>query len=101
VSPYPTISIDVGELSKGGVMKRAQHIAVAEMEISVPSTLRNDLYQAGYVHAMRGGRLNKIEYFKLSFREGFRAAKLQMRHERRKEGIIDFPLHGRMKIKSL
>ena len=82
-------------------MKRAQRMAVAEMEISVPSTLRNDLYQAGYAHAMRGGQLNKIEYFKLSFREGFRAAKLQMRHMRRKGGIIDFPMHGKMKIRTL
>ena len=82
-------------------MKRAQRMAVAEMEISVPSTLRNDLYQAGYVHAMRGGQLNKIEYFKLSFREGFRAAKLQMRHMRRKGGIIDFPMQGKMKFRTL
>ena len=76
-------------------------MAVAEVEISVPPTLRNDLYKAGYVHAMQGGQLNKIEYFKLSFREGFRAAKLQMRHMRRKAGIIDFPMQGKMKIRTL
>lgn len=82
-------------------MKRAQHMAVADVEISVPPTLRNDLYKAGYVHAMQGGQLDKIEYFKLSFREGFRAAKLQMRHMRRKGGIIDFPMQGKMKIRTL
>jgi hypothetical protein len=60
-----------------------------------------DRYQAGFTHAMRGGQLDKIEYFRLSFREGFRAAKLQMRALRRKQGIVDFPLQGRMKVKVL
>jgi len=82
-------------------MKRTRQMTVAETAITVPPSLLKDRYQAGFVHAMRGGQLDKIEYFKLSFREGFRAAKLQMRAMRRKQGIIDFPLQGRMKVKAL
>jgi hypothetical protein len=82
-------------------MKRTQRASVAEVEMTVPLSLRKDRYQAGFAHAMRGGQLDKIEYFRLSFREGFRAAKLQMRDMRRKRNIIDFPLQGKMKVKSL
>ena len=82
-------------------MKRTQQLTVAETAITVPPSLWKDRYQAGFAHAMRGGQLDKIEYFKLSFREGFRAARLQMRAMRRKQGVIDFPLQGRMRIKAL
>lgn len=83
-------------------MSKTQRISVAEMAIATaPPCLRKDRYEAGFTHAMRGGQLDKLEYFKLSFREGYRAAKLQMRYIRRKQGIIDFPLQGRMKIKAL
>ena len=82
-------------------MKRTRQLTVAEAVITGAPSLLKDRYQAGFAHAMRGGQLDKIEYFKLSFREGFRAAKLQMRAMRRKQGIIDFPLQGRMKVKAL
>jgi hypothetical protein len=82
-------------------MKKISRIAAAETQIRVPPLLRKDRYQAGFVHAMRGGQLDKIEYFKLSFREGFRAAKLQMRQTRRMQGILNFPLQGKMKLKSI
>lgn len=83
-------------------MSKTQQISVAEMAIElVPPFLRKDRYAAGFAHALHGGQLDKVEYFKLSFREGFRAAKLQMRDMRRKQGIIDFPLQGRMKVKAL
>ena len=82
-------------------MKRNRQKSVAELAVTVPPSLMKDRYQAGFAHAMRGGQLDKIEYFKLSFREGFRAAKLQMRVMRRKQGIIDFPLQGKMKMKAL
>ena len=86
---------------KVDVMKKTQSLSVAELGMVVPSYLRKTRYRAGYAHAMRGGQLDKIEYFKLSFREGFRAAQLQMRDIRRKQGIINFPLQGKMKVKSL
>ncbi len=82
-------------------MKTTRKLTVAETAITVPPSLMNDRYQAGFAHGMCGGQLDKIEYFRLSFREGFRAAKLQIRAMRRKQGIIDFPLQGRMKVKVL
>jgi hypothetical protein len=82
-------------------MKRIQRMSVAQMDLTVPPSLRKDRYQAGFAHALRGGQLDRIEYLKLSFREGFRAAKLQMRHMRRKQGIIDFPLQGKLKVRAL
>lgn len=82
-------------------MRRTRKLTVAETAIALPPSLLKDRYQAGFTHAMRGGQLDKIEYFRLSFREGFRAAKLQMRALRRKQGIVDFPLQGRMKVKVL
>ena len=81
-------------------MKRNRQMPIAELAVTVPPSLMKDRYQAGFAHALRGGRLDKVEYFKLSFREGFRAAKLRMRAMRRQQGIIDFPLQGKMKVKS-
>ena len=82
-------------------MKRTRQLTVAEAVITGAPSLLKDRYEAGFAHAMRGGQLDKIEYFKLSFREGFRAARLQMRAMRRKQGVIDYPLQGRMRIKAL
>ncbi len=82
-------------------MKRAQQVAVAELAVTVPSSLMKDRYQAGFAHAMRGGQLDNVDYFKLSFREGFRAAKLYLREERRRQGIIDYPMQGRLRVKVL
>jgi len=82
-------------------MKRIRGRAIAEVSVAVPSSLQRDRYQAGFAHAMSGGKLDRIEYFKLSFREGFRAAKLQMRALRRRQGVIDFPLQGKLKVKAL
>ena len=81
-------------------MKRSRHAAVSEMAVTAPFTLIKERYQAGYAHAMQGGRLDRIDYFKLSFREGFRAAKLQQREMRRRQGIIEFPMRGRLRVKA-
>ena len=82
-------------------MKRIRQTSVAEIEVTVPPSLLKDRFEAGFAHAMRGGQLDRIEYFKLSFREGFRSAKLQMRSMRRKQGVIDFPLQGKVKVRAL
>ena len=82
-------------------MKRIRAKSIAEISVLAPITLRQDLYEAGFAHAMTGGKLDRVEYFKLSFREGFRAAKLQMRALRRRHGVIDFPMQGRLKVKAL
>jgi hypothetical protein len=71
------------------------------MTIAVPQSLIKERYQAGFAHGLHGGQLDKIDYFKLSFREGFRAAKLHLRYLRRRQGVIDFPLQGKLKVKVL
>ena len=82
-------------------MKKIRQYLASELTVIAPPILRKDRYEAGFAHAMQGGKLDRIEYFKLSFREGFRAAKLYMRSLRRREGIIDFPMRGRLKVKVL
>lgn len=82
-------------------MKRIGQSVASELAIVTPPSLRKDRYEAGFAHAMRGGQLDQVEYFKLSFREGYRAAKLYLRSLRRKQGIVEFPLRGRLKIKAL
>ena len=55
-------------------------------------TLREDRFNAGFDHALRGGKLNRIEYLRLSFRIGFRAAKLYLRTLRRRQNVVEMPL---------
>ena len=82
-------------------MKRIRAKSIAEVSVIAPLALQQDRYKAGFAHAMAGGKLDRIEYFKLSFREGFRAAKLHMRALRRRHGVIDFPVQGRLKVRAL
>lgn len=83
------------------VMNRIGLPLATELAIVTPPTLRKDRYEAGFAHALKGGQLDRVEYFKLSFREGYRAAKLYLRALRRKQGIVEFPLSGRLKFKVL
>ena len=72
-----------------------------EVGFRTPPHLLSARFRAGFQHALEGGQLNKVEYFRLSFREGFRAAKLYLRHARRARGILDFPLRGRIRLKAI
>ena len=49
---------------------------------------------------MQGGQLNRVEYLRLSFREGYRAGKLYLRDLRRAQGIVNFPLQGKMRFRA-
>lgn len=71
-----------------------------DVGVTVPAHLKQERFCAGFEHAMKGGQLNKVEYFRLSFREGFRAAKLYLRALRRRQGILDFPIQGRIKFRA-
>ena len=72
-----------------------------EVGVRIPPHLLSARFRAGFQHALEGGQLNKVEYFRLSFREGFRVAKLYLRHARRARGILDFPLRGRIRLKAI
>ena len=73
----------------------------ADLGLRIPGNLRAPRFCAGFQHAMRGGHLTDPEYFRLSFRMGFRAAKLCLREIRRRQGIREFPLHARIRLRAL
>lgn len=77
---------------------KAYYPTVQEVGIDIPSHLRPAAFEAGFLHALKGHHLRKAEHLRLSFREGFRAAKLFLRWYRRKQGVIEFPMKGRMKF---
>lgn len=72
-----------------------------DLGIKIPVMLRRERFCRGFDHALRGGQLNRVEYFRLSFRLGFRAAKLYLREVRRQRGILELPMRRRVRLKSL
>ena len=71
-----------------------------EAGIRIPSHLMKERFCAGFRHGLQGGQLDKVEYMRLSFREGFRAAKLYLRAVRRSRGILEFPGRWRVRMKA-
>ena len=69
-----------------------------ELGINWGRRFRQDRYQAGFDHALKGGRLDQVDYLRLSFRAGFRAAKLYARELRRRHGVLDFPMRSKFKL---
>ncbi len=72
-----------------------------DIGMRVPRNLRAERFNTGFHHGVRGGQLDQVEYFRLSFRLGFRAAKLYLREVRRKQGIREFPLRVRIRLKAI
>lgn len=70
-----------------------------QVGIHIPGHLREDRFCSGFEHALRGGQLNRVEYLRLSFREGYRAGKLYLRACRRQLGIIEFPMKARVRMR--
>lgn len=70
-----------------------------EAGIRIPRHLMKDRFCAGFYHGLKGGHLDEVEYMRLSFREGFRAAKLYLREVRRSRGILEFPVRWRLRMK--
>ncbi len=71
-----------------------------EIGIKIPPHLMADRFTAGFDHGLKGGQLDHIEYFRRSFRLGFRAAKLYLRDVRRQHGVIQFPARYRFRMTS-
>lgn len=69
-----------------------------EAGIRIPSHVMEDRFCAGFSHGLRGGQLDRVEYMRLSFREGFRASKLYLRALRRSRGILEFPARWRVRM---
>lgn len=69
-----------------------------DVGLKVPSHLMADRFSAGFDHGLKGGHLDHVEYFRRSFRLGFRAAKLYLREVRRQQGILQFPARYRLRL---
>ncbi len=72
-----------------------------EVNINIPPYLREELFDAGFDHALRGRHLTRSEHLRRSFRAGFRAAKLYLREVRRAQGIVQFPMRGRIRVRAM
>jgi hypothetical protein len=72
-----------------------------ELGIDLPTPVRERRFNAGFRHALRGGQLDQVRYFRRSFRLGYRAAKLYLRELRRRQGILQFPLRARMRLRAV
>ena len=68
-----------------------------EVGMRIPPHLKQKRFCAGFRHALGGGQLDKVEYMRLSFREGFRAAKRYLRELRRSRGILEFPARWKVR----
>lgn len=71
-----------------------------DVGITIPDNLIEERFCSGFLHALKGGKINKVEQLKRSFGEGFRAGKLYLAWLRRKQGIFSFPLQGRMRFRA-
>jgi hypothetical protein len=71
-----------------------------EAGIRIPCHVKKDRFCAGFRHGLDGGQLDRVEYMKLSFREGFRASKLYLRVLRRSQGILEFPARWKVRMRA-
>jgi hypothetical protein len=71
-----------------------------EAGVRIPPHLKKERFCAGFRHGLSGGQLHKVEYMRLSFREGFRAAKLYLRALRRSRGILEFPARWHVRMRA-
>jgi hypothetical protein len=78
-----------------------QYPTPEDIGIQIPATLRKERFRRGFAHALHGGHLDQVEYFRLSFRLGFRTAKLFLREERRRRGVLQFPMRARLRLRSV
>lgn len=69
----------------------ARYPTPREIGVIIPPHLRPERFCAGFEHGLRGGQLDQVEYFRRSFRLGFREAKLYLRALRRRRGVIELP----------
>lgn len=70
-----------------------------DVGIQVPAHLKEDRFRSGFLHALKGGHLNKAEFLRLSFREGFRTGKLYLREVRRRMGVVEFPMKAQVRMR--
>ena len=72
-----------------------------DVGIKIPPHLIKQRFRGGFLHALKGRQITQVEQLRLSFREGYRAGKLYLREERRKRGILHFPMQGKVVFKAV
>jgi hypothetical protein len=70
-----------------------------ELGIVIPKSLYKDQFNDGFEHALKGLHLTERSHLCLSFRSGYRSGKLYCKYLRRKQGIVDFPMQGKVRFK--
>ncbi len=73
----------------------------SEFGIRTPPRVRQQAFNDGFRHGLKGGGLEQTGYARFSFRMGVRAAKLYLRRLRRSHGIIDFPQRWKFRIRAV
>jgi len=74
--------------------------APEDVGIRIPPNLHKERFCEGFRHGLKGGQLDRVEYMKQSFREGFRASRLYLRELRRSRGILQFPTRWRIRLRA-
>ncbi len=82
-------------------MRRAIYPKPRQIGLLIPAPIIESRFNAGFEHALKGGHLTDVEYFRRSFRFGFRAAKLYLRQVRRARGILEFPFRARVRLRAV
>ena len=72
-----------------------------EAGVRIPSHLKADVFASGFRHGLMGGQLDRSEYMRLSFREGFRASRLYLREVRRIRGVLEFPARWKVRMSAV
>ena len=80
---------------------RATYPTPRQIGLKIPPDFFESRFNAGFEHALQGRHLTQVEYFRRSFRLGFRAAKLYLREVRRARGILEFPFRGRVRLRTI
>lgn len=84
-------------------MKPAQTTRIptpADVGLRIPAHLIAERFCCGFHHALTGGQLDKVEQLRLSFRQGYRAGKLYLKELRRRQGVVAFPVMGKMRLRA-
>lgn len=87
-------------ISKMSRLAPYHYPAPGEIGIPIPRHLVPERFCAGFDHGLKGGHLDNVDYFRRSFRLGYRASKLYLREVRRRRGILQFPSRYRVRLRS-
>ncbi len=71
-----------------------------DVGVEIPPNLIEARFRSGFLHALQGGQITRAEQLRKSFRFGFRAGKLLCRDLRRRQGVSNFPMQGRVRIRT-